>query len=88
MIKITSSSSDRIDCIVEWKLDQKSPTFIIGSFNVLSNIKIEADGEELTYILDNITGIPKMSKRCDDPISITWRGESAMFIVDNLLASK
>lgn len=42
---------------------------------------LQADGHELEYILSNISNIPRASRSV-----ITWRGEFARFIIENLFA--
>lgn len=70
----------------------------VNNFNKLDSefysnnlLKITADGDELTYILNRFSNIPMLKMDKDNPsdaargYSMTWHGDIAKFIIANLV---
>lgn len=66
---------------MDWKLDDESP--ILQEERKVEVLSVVADGDELTYLKEHFTGIPFVNGKGDNS-SLTWRGEFARFIFDNL----
>lgn len=62
-----------------WYVDAPWPRHNAGG-NPADVIEIQADGEELKLILDNVTGIPK----CEGRRTVNWYGDDAKFIASYL----
>ena len=69
---------------LDWKLDDGPPAFKVfngsGEFAIVS---VDADGPELTFLYEHFEGIPKVHGKAEGE-HVTWRGEFARFIFDNL----
>ncbi len=66
---------------MNWKLDDDPPLF--QEQREVRVLSVVADGDELTYLKEHFTGIPFVNGKGDNP-SLTWRGDAARFIFDNL----
>lgn len=62
-----------------WHIGQQAPEIPDG-FKV---VEVHADGDELDYLLDNLTNIP-LSK---SPV-VKWYGDMAMFVIGNMPFNK
>lgn len=64
---------------VPWNLHRRCPDLLIDSLRHLI-VSVSATKQELGYIIDHITNIPTW----DGANQMTWRGETAQFIVDHI----
>jgi len=62
---------------MHWHIGEKLP-FGITDHNVHEVVAVQADGDELDWIKFHCLNIPM----CHQHRVVTWRGESAQFIVD------
>lgn len=66
---------------LEWKLDDGLPAHTITEeVEVLS---VTATGVERTYLEEHFKGLPMALGKASE-VAVTWRGEFARFIFDNL----
>lgn len=78
-----------IQCIVNetciekvWRVNDSPPNeFVDESEDMLNTLSITADGDELTYIIDNFKNLPYTKQKGR---ACVWKGELARFIFDNL----
>lgn len=69
------------DRTLEWKLDDGLPSHTVTEeVNVLS---VTATGVERTYLEEHFKGLPMALGKASE-VAVTWRGEFARFIFDNL----
>ena len=59
---------------------------VLRRFDSYDFCMVQADGDELQYILSNFGGLPYLKVRNDGKIPMVWRwyGDHAKFIVGNL----
>ena len=62
---------------VTWQVGQPSPDMNVGPEQV---VVCAATGAELAYILQRFPGVPQRK----NSVMTIWRGDSAVFILDNL----
>ena len=64
----------------EWHVGQKIPAIVSDV------VEVQADGDELKFILDNFYNIPALRPEAA-PVQL-WKGEFARFIYDNMPGSR
>lgn len=74
--KVTYKQDMSIDRVVELTAGQPTKAWTSSGFVVL-----EADGEELDYILRRFTNIPQISVGADRPTVMQWFGDHANFVI-------
>ena len=63
-----------------WCIGDESPPFLV--FEV---VELRASGEELTWILEEFTGLPKITnKHISEITGVRWFGDDAKFIAQFL----
>lgn len=81
MLYVTFISKIHLGVTEEFSWHVGSPEFADGKFNSSEYfVEVQADGHELEYILQNFTGLLIRKDRR----VITWSGDAAEFIFNNL----